>query len=204
MSRESDKRATTAAEMVSHVARLAQGEGHALGLTSAQWTALRYFDRANRFSRTVTAFADYHATTRGTASQTVKSLVTQGYLSRTRSSSDGRSARLDLTDKGRTLRVQDPFDALIDAIADLPPALQTQLTAALEHVMGRLADDRGKRPFGTCTACSYLEECVCRQPDDADHLCAFIGQPLADAELDEICINFEPGEGLSLKPSDGA
>ena len=200
MSRQTDKRATTAAEMVSHVARLAQGDGHALGLTSAQWTALRYFGRANRFSRTVTAFADYHATTRGTASQTVKSLVTQGDLSRTPSSTDGRSSRLDLTDKGRTLREQDPFDDLVGAIADLPPALQSQLTAALAHVMGRLADDRGKRPFGTCTACSYLENCICRQPDDPDHLCALVGQPMAATELDEICINFEPCGDRSEKP----
>ncbi len=194
-----DKKATSAAEMMSHVARLAHGEGHALGLTSAQWTAIRYFDRANRFSRTVTAFADYHATTRGTASQTVKSLVTQGYLTRTRSSSDGRSSRLDLTPEGRALRQNDPFEELVRTIADLPASLQTTLAAALERIMGSLASSRGKRPFGTCPTCCYLEECLCNPPADTDYLCSLAEQHLDEPELDEICINYEPGGAESRK-----
>ena len=49
--------ARTTAEMMAYVGRLAQGEGFVRGLTNAQWTALRYFYRANRYSRTVSAFA---------------------------------------------------------------------------------------------------------------------------------------------------
>ena len=43
-------------------------------LKLSQWMALRYFGRANRFSRTVSAFAHYQGTTRGTASHTLKVL----------------------------------------------------------------------------------------------------------------------------------
>ncbi len=82
--------ATQAADMIARLGWLSYSQGFVCGLTAAQWTALRYFARANCFSRTVSAFADYHATTRGTASQTVKSLVTQGLLTRTRSKSDAR------------------------------------------------------------------------------------------------------------------
>lgn len=192
MEDERDVTAISTAEMMSHVARLAHGEGHALGLTTAQWTAMRYFGQANRFSRTVTAFADYHATTRGTASQTVKSLVTQGYLTRTRSTSDGRSARLDLTAKGRTLREQDPFEALVQAISGLPVSMQTALAAALERILGRLASARGKRLFGSCRTCSFLEECLCHPPQEAECLCTLVGQPLQESELDELCVNYEP------------
>ncbi len=67
--------ATQAADMIARLGWLFYSQGFVCGLTAAQWTALRYFARANCFSRTVSAFADYHATTRGTASQTVKGLV---------------------------------------------------------------------------------------------------------------------------------
>ena len=91
------------AELIVHLGRITHGNGFVVGLTPLQWTALRYFARANRFSPTPSAFAEFHGTTRGTASQTTKSLVAQGYLVRTRSEADGRSARLDLTDKARAI-----------------------------------------------------------------------------------------------------
>ncbi len=185
--------ALSAAEMVSHLGRLAQGEGFRCGLTTAQWTALRYFARANRFSRTVSAFADYHATTRGTASQTVKSLVTNGYLKRVKSASDGRSARLDLTSKGMALQDQDPFEDLVAAIAELPGGLRQQLSNALERVMGSVAKVRGKRTFGTCDSCCHLEECLCRTIGEPPFHCKYADQSLQHGELDEICINYAPG-----------
>ena len=49
------------AELIVHLGRIAQGDGFVAGLTPAQWTALRYFASANRFSRTPSAFAEFHA-----------------------------------------------------------------------------------------------------------------------------------------------
>jgi hypothetical protein len=46
----------TVAEMVIHLGRTVCRDG---GLTTAQWTALRYFSRANRFSRTISPFAGF-------------------------------------------------------------------------------------------------------------------------------------------------
>ena len=192
------KSATTAAEMMAHLGRLAHGEGFVCGLTAAQWTALRYFARANRFSRTVSAFANYHATTRGTASQTVKSLVSQGYLTRTRLESDGRSARFDLTEAGRVLYGNDPFEDLVRAIAELPQGLQSKLLAALAQVMGHMARERQKRPFGTCPFCGHLDECVNRKDDVIKYFCRLENEPLEPSEIEEICINFEPGAGSAL------
>ena len=103
------------AELAAQLSRLVYGDAFIDGLTPAQWTALRFFSRANRFSRTVSAFAEFHATTKGPASQTVKSLVIKELIKRTRSKSDGRSARLDLTANGRALLKNDPFEILIRA-----------------------------------------------------------------------------------------
>ena len=96
------------AELIFHLGRMSTGDGLVEGLTAAQWSALRYFDQANRFSRTPSAFAAFHATTRGTASQTIKSLEAQGYLTRMRSEHDRRSVRLGLTDKAKGSLANDP------------------------------------------------------------------------------------------------
>ena len=103
------------AELVLHLGRIASREALVEGLTPAQWAVLRYFARANRFSRTPSAFAAFHGTTRGTASQTIKNLETLGYLTRMRAEADGRSVRLVLTEKARGILANDPFESLVRA-----------------------------------------------------------------------------------------
>src|SRR5260370_39056276 len=68
------------AELLLQVGRLVQAEGYDGELSPAQWMALRFFARANSFSRTPSAFAEFQATTRGTATQALKALETAGYL----------------------------------------------------------------------------------------------------------------------------
>ncbi len=187
---------TKAAEMIARLGWLSHGQG--CGLTPAQWTALRYFAQANQFSRTLSAFADYHATTRGTASQTMKSLVTQGLLTRTPSKSDRRSARFDLSERGRVVHAQDPFEDLVRAIAELPPDLQVELHAALERVTSRMARERRKPPFGDCRSCLHLEEYAAREDNGTDYFCRMVGKPIVESGLEEICVHYEPGAVESL------
>ncbi len=89
------------AELLVQVGRLVKAEGYDGKLSPAQWMALRYFARANPFSRTPSAFAEFQATTRGTASETIKALEAGGYLVRQRSKADGRSVSVQLTSKGK-------------------------------------------------------------------------------------------------------
>ena len=109
------------AELTLQLGRMVYADCCAGGLTHGQWAALRFFARANRFSRTVSAFADYHATTRATASQTISTLVEQGYLTRARSQRDGRSTRFDLTRPSRKLLKDDPFESVVAAARHLAP-----------------------------------------------------------------------------------
>src|SRR5437868_13961345 len=104
------------AEMLLLVGRLVQAEGYDGELSPAQWMALRYFARANPFSRTPSAFAAFQATTRGTASQAIKALEASGYLVRQRSKADGRSVSLRLTNKGNKALTRDPREVLVDAV----------------------------------------------------------------------------------------
>jgi DNA-binding MarR family transcriptional regulator len=184
------------AELVFHLGRIASGEGLVEGLTAAQWAVLRYFAQANRFSRTPSAFAAFHATTRGTASQTIKSLETQGYLTRMRSKDDGRSVRLVLAEKARAILANDPFESLVRAADSLPSSVQGHFANALQRMLGQVAQERGKPPFGTCTSCQHLESDGCSREEHTPtpYACGFTSEPLLLEELDGICINFIEGK----------
>ena len=187
------------AELVLRLGCIASGEGPVKGLTPAQWTVLRYFARANRFSRTPSAFAAFHGTTRGTASQMIKKLETQGYLTRTRSEADGRSTRLDLTDKARAVLVNDRFAALVRAADALPPGVRGDFANALQRMLGQVASERGKPPFGTCASCKHLEGDGGCPEGQAPYACGFASGPLHLEEIDELCIYFAPGKPMAMK-----
>jgi len=187
------------AELVFHLGRIASGEGLVEGLTAAQWAALRYFAQANRFSRTPSAFAAFHGTTRGTATQTIKSLEIQGYLTRERAEADRRSVRLVLTDKARAILANDVFESLVRAADSLPPSVQGQFANALQRMLGQVAQERGKPPFGTCTSCNHLESDGCSREGQTPYACGFTSEPLRLEELDGVCINFVPGKPITVK-----
>src|SRR5436190_13204394 len=178
-----------AADLVLRLSRAALGEGFVEALTSAQWMALRYFSPANRFSRTVSTFAEFHATTRGTASQTVKGLIKQGYLGRIPSDTDGRSARVDLTDNAKAILARDPFELVVNAAEALPGRLRGQLVKLLERMLGHVARQRNRPSFGICASCAHLRSDErgrrCR------YQCGLLNEPLAAEEIEQICISFE-------------
>jgi DNA-binding MarR family transcriptional regulator len=189
------------AELILHLGRIASREALVEGLTPAQWAVLRYFARANRFSRTPSAFAAFHGTTRGTASQTIKNLETQGYLTRMRSDADGRSTRLDLTDKARAILVNDSFEALVRAADALPPGVRGHFVSTLQRMLHQVARERGASTFGTCTSCEHLEGDGCSREGQAPYACGFMSEALLLEELDEVCINFVPGKPMTVTDS---
>ena len=144
------------AELALQLGRVAYADCRAGALTHGQSAALRFFALANRFSRTVSAFADYHATTRATASQTVSTLVDQGYLSRRRSRRDGRSTRFDLTRRSRKLLQDDPFESIVAAAQELSPSARDTTAQCLRTMLAKLAAGSGRSLFGLCPMCQHL------------------------------------------------
>jgi DNA-binding MarR family transcriptional regulator len=174
------------AELALQLGRAAYGDTAADGLTPAQWMALRFFARANRFSRTVSGFADFHATTRGTASQTVKSLVERGYLTRVRSERDGRSATFNLTERARRRLAEDPFEAVVRATLALSPAQRERTASGLRRIMRELAAERERPAVGVCALCGHLGPGAGKA-----FQCRLLRESLAAAELEQICVRFE-------------
>ena len=192
MAEPSDISARTVAELIVQLGCLTRGEGFVGELTLAQWTALRYFSRANRFSRTVSAFAEFHGTTRGTASQTIKSLVENDYLTRKRWKTDGRSIDFTLTYKSKKLLAEDPFEALVVAASALSNSASHTVERGLERMLRKMAQQQGKRHFGMCPNCKYFLEDGSYTNSNSDYYCALMDEPLKEAETQQLCVNFLP------------
>ena len=176
------------AELLVYLGRAARGTDAGSDLTAAQWTAMRFFARANHFSRTPSAFASFHATTRGTASQTIKSLMLKSYLVRHEAVDDRRSVRLDLTSSGRSIIRHDPLRKLTEAIDKLESRLRKALRQSLPALAGELAKIRETVAFGTCGDCRHFVCC------GAVSYCACVGAELAPGDLGCLCVNFAASE----------
>ncbi|MFN4101014.1 MAG: MarR family winged helix-turn-helix transcriptional regulator [Pararhodobacter sp.] len=173
-----------------HLARLVHGNASDGSLTPAQWTALRYFATANRFSRTPSAFSEFNATTRGTASQTVKCLIAMGLLEKRAHESDGRSFLIEITEEGRARLAGDPLDDLIGCIRDLPPARRAAFTRTLADLIEAMARLRSAPTFGKCGDCGH---CDTSKPDTA--FCRCTRSLLGGPEMNTLCVDFAPGNG---------
>ena len=182
------------AETLVHIGRSSRGEDMRSPLTSAQWTCLRFFARANRVSRTPSAFASFQATTRGTATQTIKILEGKGYLARFRSDHDGRSVRLEITKQGLDILHADPLANLMSAIGGLEPKERKTFLATLSHLSETLAGLRGAQAFGTC------KDCIHYASSDSGGYCACLAAALAPDDFGKLCVNFGSGGAVPHPP----
>lgn len=160
-----------------------RADSHAGELYPAQWEALRYLARANRFSRNPAALADYLGATRGTVSQTVIALEAKGLVEKRTDPRDRRSVVLALTEAGAAaLR----HDAAIALAADIDAAGGAEaLAAGLDAVVRAALARRAGRAFGVCRACRHFRADV--RGGEAPHHCALLDEPLSDTDSAAMC-----------------
>jgi len=179
--------ASQVAEQIVHLARLVHGAASDQCLTPAQWTALRYFARANRFSRTPSAFSEFHATTRGTASQTVKSLIKIGYLERKANESDARSTLIEVTAAGHAKLCDDPLSALTQAIGHMPDSERKNFAALIAQLATTMARARTAPLFGNCGDCGH-----CDTTGTGPAYCRCTQTLLDQGDMSALCVDFSP------------
>jgi DNA-binding MarR family transcriptional regulator len=137
--------ARATAEVMAQVLRTTSSLAFADGLNPAQWAALRYFGQASPSARSVVAFARYHGTTKGTASQTIAALSKKGLIERHRSERDRRSVSLVLTPAGRATLDNDPLNEIAEAIAGLPETHHVAIAEGLDQMLRTLLARRARR-----------------------------------------------------------
>lgn len=143
-------------ELINRLARLDAGEAWAGDLNPSQRTVLDYLNRANRFSRSPSHIAEYLGSTRGTVSQTLKSLGKKGYVTETRSDTDKRAIYFDLTEKGRG--VVQLSNSLARGLSGLDADDQDTLNALLSNLLTGLIAQNNGRPFGICRHCAHFSD----------------------------------------------
>ena len=176
--------AQTIGDLIDRLSRLSAAEDWNGPLNPSQFAALSYLARANRFSRAPSHVADYLATTRGTASQTLKALARKELIAETRSETDKRSIRYDVTDKGRAL-LKDPGSGLTGIIETLPSGTIEALSGSLKDLVQAILEDRGGRSFGLCSTCRHHDK-----GENGDY-CRLLEVPLTNSDADEICHEHE-------------
>lgn len=174
-------------DLIDRLGRLNAAEEWNGPLNPSQFAALSYLARANRFSRAPSHVADYLATTRGTASQTLKALARKELIAESRLEEDKRSIRYDVTDDGHALlAAQSAMSAAISALeATNAEALKDGLTA----LVMKLLEQRGAKSFGLCKECSH------HQSTDAGGYCNLLDVPLKPREAEQICHEHTPTTG---------
>jgi DNA-binding MarR family transcriptional regulator len=190
------------AEFLLQAGRFVQAVGYGGGLSPAQWMALRYFNRANSFSRTPSAFAEFQATTRGTASIVIKELKAAGYLAQEQSKTDGRSIRLRLTAKGSKALARDPFEALVCAVDALDGEKKATIHSALDQMLTSIAASGAGQRFGACRKCTHLTDEKLSSPACAlSFACSMHRTTIPADELDLLCAYFQPIKPSRTNPS---
>lgn len=183
--------AIESAHLIGRLDRLMRSGVAVEGLNPAQWEALRYLARANRFSRTPAGLADYLGSTRGTVSQTLIALEQKGFAVRMASERDRRSTELALTRRGVAALKRDPLLLLAEDIAaSSGVGGSEELLAALQAVLRNTVRRNNGRPFGVCHSCRHFRKAA-RDSAASPHHCALLDEPLSDADSHGICIEQE-------------
>ncbi|HUI18688.1 MAG TPA: MarR family transcriptional regulator [Alphaproteobacteria bacterium] len=178
--------ASEVAELLDRLRRASHALQFVHGLNPAQWEALRFLGRANRYSRSPSTLAEYLGTTKGTASQTLRALETKGYVERCRDCADRRGVSVELTAKGRELLLVDPMLGIERAVEALPRECGEHLAKGLAVVLGKIRGSCRQGAFGVCERCRHLVAEGVGQTT----LCGLTGEPLSKEDAKLLCVNF--------------
>lgn len=170
-------------EMINRLARLDTAVGWEGDLNPTQRTALIYLARANRFSRSPSNLSDYLGTTRGTTSQSLKSLLKKGYVREHRSEEDKRVITYELTQKGQ--EVAEQVTPLERAVRALRPEDKVGLQAVLTEALRTLLLEREGPSFGLC------RDCIHHKRGETGPECLLLAVALTELEADQICCEQE-------------
>ncbi len=177
-------------DLFDRLARVAGNDRTAQGLNPVQWEALRFFARANRFSRNPSGLRQYLGVTKGTVSQSIIVLEKKGLLKKVPDSRDRRGVEVRLTAAGRKLLVDDPLNRWREDLAVLSAAQRKSLEATLEHLLRAALQHRERQPFGFCRDCVHFAR---DEASGAPHFCALLEVPLSDEDSQLICREQAPG-----------
>ncbi len=175
------------------LARLVRAAEHDDDLNPAQWEALRYLNRANRYSNSPGALTLYLGATKGTISQTLMALERKGYISKQARDGEKRSIALALTPKGASTLLRDPWKRLADAAGGLGNKTRRRLAKGLDELLEAELTRGAHKSFGHCASCRFFREKGRDKDGGGPHQCMLFEAPLSVSDAQKICVEHEAG-----------
>ena len=187
-----DKNPIVLLELVERLGNLMRAEMRRSGsdesLQPVHLQALIYLSRANRYSNTPQALAQYLGLTKGTVSQTLLLLDRRGLLERFEDDIDRRVVRLRLSSAGeRLLYEAEPMLAWQNATRNISPNRIRNAVSALREALTTLQEDNEGSLFGGCQSCAWSQKLSQRI-----YRCGRMGDRMSGPETRKICWVYEP------------
>jgi len=167
--------------------RLIRAREHGADLNPAQWEALRFLSRANRFSNSPGALTRYLGATKGTVSQTLIALERKGYITRALREGAKKSISLTLAEKGQAALARDPWADLAQAAEDLGGKTKRRLHRGLAELLDQELRRSGHASFGACSTCRFFRERGRSDDVKGPHLCMLFEEALSEDDTTRIC-----------------
>jgi MarR family transcriptional regulator, negative regulator of the multidrug operon emrRAB len=186
-----DKSPLVLLELIGRLGNLMRAEGRRVGgdeqLQAVHVEALMYLSRANRYSNTPQALAEYLGITKGTASQSLLLLDRRGLIERYQDDLDRRVVRLRLSTTGEQwIYDSQPQNGWQQATRNISPNRIRNAVSALRETLSTFQQDNEGSPFGTCASCQHFEKLSARA-----YRCGVMGDRLSGPETRKICWLFE-------------
>ena len=157
-------------------------------LKLVQLEALRYLAEANRFSDTPAGVAEGLGLTRGTVSQTLRTLEKKGLITKIPDERDGRVVHCRLSATGQTLVDQSwPSGLLSSAIGTWPREKVAETFQKVDVLLRAVQEGNGMRTFGVCHTCRNFET-----EGDKSFRCSLFEESLTPVEMMLRCREHEP------------
>ncbi len=177
--------------LVERISNLLRNELRAAGgasqLEPVHLQALDYLDRANAYSNTPLAVAEYLGLSKGNISQRLIALEREGYLKRGVDKADRRISHLLTTAKGQSvLKSAVPPPTWRQVLARLPTDETKALHEGLVRLLRQLQAAQGQRSFGVCHTCRFFLR------EATQFRCGVTKEPLAVEQTSRICREHEP------------
>jgi len=187
-----DKNPIVLLELVERLGNLMRSELRKAGaeetLQPVQLQSLIYLSRANRYSNTPQALAEYLGLTKGTVSQTLLLLDRRGLIERFEDDIDRRVVRLRLSSAGEQLLAESqPALAWQNATRNISPNRIRNATSALREALVTLQEDNEGAVFGVCSNCSF-----CQKLSQRIYRCGQMGDRLSGPETRKLCRIYQP------------
>jgi MarR family transcriptional repressor of emrRAB len=187
-----DKNPLVLLEMIERLGNLMRAEFRRIGadeqLQPVHIHALLYLYKANRYSNTPQALANYLGITKGTASQSLMLLDRRGLIERYEDDVDRRVVRLRLSNAGEQfLDEAQPAQQWQQATRNISPNRVRNAVSALREALMTLQEDNEGTQFGTCPGCEHFERLSARASR-----CGLMGDRLSGPDTRRICWLYVP------------